>query len=506
MTREIAPVQVGFRFRLAQGCETLSTICLYFFALAAPHSIAGSQGGFLAAAFFWLLACALQGKFSWVRLPIDKPLLAFFLWTILSAAFSYEPASSFSGLRQVAFFMVCYFVAIRASQRTRYLALTLILSCLVNVGYTIYQKTIGQGLAIDQMAPDSRLNRVGFLTGDVLIAADGQPLTSLAMLSDLVDKGPPHSKIKIDLRRGELGLVIELPRRRILKVTNLIGSQRFGITVSPGRNFRAQGFYNHYATYAEVLQMITSLAIGFLLCSPRRGSLLAVFGLIVIALMTALIFTATRGPLAAVACASLVMMFMSSGRRKLALILLLIVAMPVGLYAISKWRGVKFIDSQDGSTTWRLEVWQEGLGLIKKHPVFGIGKGSEKTHAAEWGLYRNGTLPPGHFHSTPLQIAVWWGLPALLFFIAFMGLAVYHMARYLKIHPDIDWQQRAVVLGALGAVVGFLTSSFVHFNFGDGEVIMVFWLILGLAMAEITTRPPTLSLESSPATTSTTVT
>ena len=174
----------------------------------------------------------------------------------------------------------------------------------------------------------------------------------------------------------------------------------------------------------------------------------------------------------------------------LALIILLIVAMPVGLYVISKWRGVKFIDSQDGSTTWRLEVWQEGLGLVKQHPLFGIGKGSEKKHAAEWGLYRNGTLPPGHFHSTPLQIAVWWGLPALLFFIAFMGLAVYHMAQYLKIHPQLDWQQRAVVLGALGSVVGFLTSSFVHFNFGDGEVIMVFWLILGLAMAEITAASP----------------
>jgi hypothetical protein len=49
----------------------------------------------------------------------------------------------------------------------------------------------------------------------------------------------------------------------------------------------------------------------------------------------------------------------------------------------------------------------------------------------------------------------------------------------------LSWQQRAVILGALGGLVGFSFSSFVHFNFGDGEVVIVFWLILGLAMAEI---------------------
>ena len=33
--------------------------------------------------------------------------------------------------------------------------------------------------------------------------------------------------------------------------------------------------------------------------------------------------------------------------------------------------------------------------------------------------------------------------------------------------------------------MGFTSSSLVHFNFGDGEVVIVFWLVLGLAMAEV---------------------
>jgi uncharacterized membrane protein YuzA (DUF378 family) len=37
------------------------------------------------------------------------------------------------------------------------------------------------------------------------------------------------------------------------------------------------------------------------------------------------------------------------------------------------------------------------------------------------------------------------------------------------------------LLGALGGLAGFLSSGLVHYNWGDSEVIMVFYLIMGLA-------------------------
>jgi hypothetical protein len=457
--------------------------------LAAPHSIAGGQGGFLAAALFWLLSCAFAGRIAIKRTPLDWPLLGLFAWATLSAAFSYERLVSFDGLRGLAFFSIFYFVATRASEgrRTRQLAFTLILSCLVNVGYTFYQKAVGDGLRIDSMSANSRLARIGLMPGDVLLTADGKPIKSLEELSNLIDAGAPETKVKIGFRRGELMLDQDLNRKHIERIKDASGAARFGITVARARDFRAHGFYNHYATYAEVLQLIASLAFGFLLACPRQQSrLLIALAAIGLALTAALIFTATRAPLAALMISIFAMVMMARGLRRYALIALIIVALPVGVYAIAKWRGVGFFDKNDGSVTWRLEVWQEGIGLSLKHPIFGIGKGSERKHWREWGLYRNGELPPGHFHCTPLQIAVWWGMPAVLLYAGVMFQALRMLFGFLrKAQGEIDWQRFAIVLGALGGLIGFNISSLVHFNFGDGEVAMALWLILGLAMAEI---------------------
>lgn len=484
----------SFRLNLAEKFEKLSTFCLYACALAAPHSIAGSQGSFLAAALFWLISCAAKKQFTLKATPLDLPLLGLFAWAALSACFSYERLTSFNGLKQLAFFSLFYFVAVRAcdGQRARRLALVLIMSCSVNVGYSIYLKAKGQGLKIDKIHPHSLLNRrtnIIFVEGDVLLKADGVPITSLQVFSDVIDKGDPDTMVKVEFRHNEMLLVGDVLRRRFQKSTELKGVERLGIDVSPGRDFRAQGFYNHYSTYAEALQLITSLLFGFLLACPKRGSnwVLIGLGLLAIAFTATLIFTATRGPLAGLGLSALAITLFSQGNRRLILIAMLLIALPVGVYAIAKWRGVGLFDLKDGSTTWRLEIWQEGVKLVKKHPILGIGKGSERKHWREWGMFRNGELPPGHFHSTYLQLTVWWGIPALLLYLGVIGQALRTFSRFLLSvkASALHWQQRAIILGALGGLVGFSVSALVHFNFGDGEVVIVFWLILGLAMAEI---------------------
>ena len=74
-------------------------------------------------------------------------------------------------------------------------------------------------------------------------------------------------------------------------------SARFGIVDwSRGRDVRASGFYGHYTTYAEVVQLIGSLALGLLLLVP--GSLFArnrlLLGLTLALLSVGLLLTVTR--------------------------------------------------------------------------------------------------------------------------------------------------------------------------------------------------------------------
>src|SRR6185369_15637877 len=112
------------------------------------------------------------------------------------------------------------------------------------------------------------------------------------------------------------------------------------------------------------------------------------------------------------------------------------------------------------------------------------GKGSEGKLRDQWGLYANGTLPPGHFHSTPIQIAVWWGLLALLLYYGMMAIFAIETWRLAKrLRQDERWELWGVALGGLGGLVAFNISSLVHFNFGDGEVVMMFWLLTGLTFA-----------------------
>ncbi len=44
------------------------------------------------------------------------------------------------------------------------------------------------------------------------------------------------------------------------------------------------------------------------------------------------------------------------------------------------------------------------------------------------------------------------------------------------------WIERGIVLGALGGLLGFLTSGMFEYNFGDSEVVMVFYFIMGLSL------------------------
>ena len=51
--------------------------------------------------------------------------------------------------------------------------------------------------------------------------------------------------------------------------------------------------------------------------------------------------------------------------------------------------------------------------------------------------------------------------------------------------------QFALVVAVLGGLVGFVAGGLVHYNFGDSEVVMVFYFLMGLTLvAERVNRLP----------------
>src|SRR5438270_1499494 len=130
--------------------ERAILIWLFIFAIFAPHSIAITQGAWLIAMAFWVVRLFMFHRPQWHRTPIDYALLGFFILTGLSALCSYEPMVSIGKLRAANLFTIVYlFVENVHSRRiVRILAITLIASCMINVGYTFVTRALGRGIKV----------------------------------------------------------------------------------------------------------------------------------------------------------------------------------------------------------------------------------------------------------------------------------------------------------------------------------------------------------------------
>lgn len=457
---------------------------LAIYALFAPHSIAITQTASLLGLVAWCVKLAANRNFRFARTAIDIAIFGFFACCVVSSFLSYDPLVSVKGLKSPAFFFAFYLVSNNVStpRFAKFLAFALVGSCLINVAYSAGQLAAGRGIRIDSISEDSPMAYRGLSVGDVILEADDQKVSSLSDLSAIVDSG--RGALRIKYLRTEA--VLEKPVSRKALREAITSGAGLGLTTSPGRNFRITGFYSHYETYAEVLQLIAALAVGMFIAHPRKFSVRGLWIAAAILLIgAALVMTSTRAALAGLAFAVFVMAVASARRSAiLAAIAGIVILAPVAFFMVERARGISVLDPQEQSTAWRLEVWREAFGMIKNHPVVGIGKGSEAKLKTSLGLYDEGRLPPGHFHSTPIQIATWWGLPALVFYFAVMAIlfvAILRSARRLKTSGQYPlW---GIQLGCLGALAAFNVSSLVHFNFGDGEVVMAFWLLMGLAFA-----------------------
>jgi O-antigen ligase len=256
-----------------------------------------------------------------------------------------------------------------------------------------------------------------------------------------------------------------------------------------GRDERASGFYGQYQTYSEVLQLIASLALGMFVALRRKWSMKATLvGLALAGMCGALLLTVTRASWAGFLVSAFTITLVGAGRRR-TLLVTAAIALPLvvaGLFVLQQKRQVGFIDTREGSTAWRLMVWRDSARVLAskpRHLLVGTGMDSLKRHWREWGMFDQGRQPWGHLHSTPLQIAFERGVPALLVWAAWLFVYGRTLVRALRRRTLEGWVERGLLLGALGGLVGFVSGGLVHYNFGDSEVVMVFYFIMGLALA-----------------------
>lgn len=482
---------------------------LILMVVSAPHSIAATQTAWLIGMFLWVIRLFIAPRPKLFRTPMDIALWGFFIWSVVTCFVSYEPAISLNKLRGTALFLIFYFVIynIKNLRAVRFAACALVLSCMVNVVWVPVQRAIGRGVEIHGVAPNSPLaniyladgSKAALWDGDTLVKIDNRKVSSPEEVVAALEK---NETTKIQFYRPDFDLIVTARRADLLPGSTAM--ERLGITSwKKSRNWRSSGFYGHYATYAEVLQLIASLALGLLLgCFLYRRKrddeqasfieavaarpflvLFACVGLMGLALLLTVTRASQLGFL--ISAISIVLI---SGNRKLILAAIAVI-LPVaigGVLFLQQSRQVGFFDPNDDSIKYRQTMYSDGVRLWTsgaRHLVFGVGMDSVQKHWREWGLYDGGKMAMGHFHSTFLQMLVERGIPALLLYLMIFGVYARSLWRAIRAVAGRNWLDTGILLGCFGGAMGFFAASVVHYNFGDAEVLMVLFILMGFGMA-----------------------
>lgn len=484
----------------AQWLDRAVFVFLILMVVSAPHSIAATQISWLIGMLLWAIRFAFKPRPGFGRSSLHIALIAFFGWTVLSSIFSYAPAVSLDKLRGAGLFLIVFFVAgnVRGRRAAIFVASALIFSAMVNVISTPIERLIGRGVEIHSVDPNGPLARAGLTDGDAILRVNGRKVSSPDEILAILDK---REAAEIRYYRPDA------ERTVTVKHSELLGGEaaldRLGLkSWRKNRKWRATGFYGHFTTYSEVLQLIGSLVLGMILAGffmgRKRGSspdsngktlavlprgfapTFAVVLILCLGLITlALLLSGTRASQLGLMVSAVAMVAALGSRRLVIAIILAAIPIGIGGYVV-----MQQTRQQDETNEYRLRHWQDGVRLATESPrhiAVGVGMDSIKSHWSEWGLFDGGRLPMGHFHSTPIQLAVERGLPALLIWLIILGIYARTMWRFIKQkRGDPDWPQIGIALGCIGGLAGFFTSGMVHYNLGDGEVAMVFYILMGI--------------------------
>ena len=452
------------------------------YAVFAPHSIAGAEIALAIVGGGWLVRTIATGRTGLQHTRLDLPIWLFFFWTIASSCLSEEPQISVAKLQSVCVLFLFYLTqAIVTRGDAVLLVCVMILSGVTGSIYSIYDLLRGRGVVVETVSRESPL-RLIVAPGDAVWRVDGRRIYSIEEVDYAIKTVPPGTILRVSvIARGEH------VERTSLAITEQLKQDDApsGITGNnPTHRFRASGWTRHYETFSEVLQILAQLALGLALANlknhgPNLRFKLAAAASALLALGIAL--TAMRTVLVAFTLGACVLTIRSArGKARILVAAALLFILVLGVFIVWQTRADQALWLKDDSASLRLTVARVGVSRIALHPVFGHGMDAMHLHWNEWGFPGQDMLG---LHSTPLQLAFDRGLPALVLWIWIMAafwLITTRLERHFR--GSADSSRYGLLLGATGAIAGFFASSLVNYNFGDGEVALVFWWLMGIVV------------------------
>lgn len=206
----------------------------------------------------------------------------------------------------------------------------------------------------------------------------------------------------------------------------------FGLLRGGARFYHGPGgFMSDNNSFALVLNMTLPLLVGIAMVEKRKILRFTAIGMAVLSLLT-IFFTFSRGGFLTLALVAPLLVWRS--RHRVLVMAVLAIGFSVLFYTSSGAFKEDYMErassitefEADGSARGRLNAWEAAWGVIQDYPVFGVGPNNFQV------VFRRYSPEPDRFrvaHNAYLQIASESGVPALLLFLAAIGVTLWRLQR-----------------------------------------------------------------------------
>jgi len=231
-------------------------------------------------------------------------------------------------------------------------------------------------------------------------------------------------------------------------------------------------------TEGGIRMMILLLLLPFVLPGALPVRWRVVTGLTLAPLFAGLVITQARSAWLAFIAGGIVIGVMKD-RRILAGLLLLLVLFMLFAPAAFRDRALSIADLRDESNASRFQMLVTGLKMFLDRPVFGWGDIGLRNYYVTYVT----PLTPGeggHLHNNLMESLVTLGIPGFLAVLyLFWNIAVLMIRSARRAVPGSF--EQALGIGLVASYAGFHVLGFFEYNFGDHEVMVLLWFMVGLA-------------------------
>ena len=392
----------------------------------------------------------VSGRARLTRLPVDGPILAFCVWSLLSAAFARDPLASHESAKKLVLFAVFYLAVDTLAERR---ARERVLSGVMLGGVML---AAGALLQYYFLGFDTITNRPRSFLGHYMTASG---MAMAVLVTGAARLGFAESAPQLPSRRDVQALLVialALGVYTVLRAANVFAmeSERLLVAALAGAAAAlalARGAWPSSATSSTLSALAVGLSGWALLVSRTRNAWLgALAGLVVLAVI--------RAPRA---------LWLLGGA-----VLLVLVARPAAV--------MDRLTVTDASSRDRYYMWQAGIDMIRDKPVFGQGPGMIPSAypAYRWSEAPNPAIP--HLHDNALQIAAERGLPCLAWWLWLVAAIMGDAYRELRRHDPASTWAGAAAFALMAAV---MVAGLFEYNFGDSEILMLLLLVSALPYA-----------------------